>query len=89
LIDPCDGNIQQITDGDFADEVPSWSADGKAIYFALNRTGIYEVWNKSLATKNVAQITHHGGLFPSECPDGRFVYYNKPAIPSLDQEGRG
>jgi Tol biopolymer transport system component/DNA-binding winged helix-turn-helix (wHTH) protein len=89
LIDPRDGNIQQVTDGNFDDEVPSWSADGNSIYFASNRTGIYEVWKRSLGTKSVVQITHHGGLFPSESPDRRFVYYNKPAIPSFDQEGRG
>jgi hypothetical protein len=43
----------------------------------------------STTTKAVVQITHNGGLFPSESPDGRFVYYNKPAIPYIDDEARG
>jgi Tol biopolymer transport system component len=89
VIDVHDRNTQQISEGDFDDEVPSWSVDGESIYFASNRTGIYEIWRASADTKNVVQITHSGGLFPSESPDGRFVYYNKPAVPYLDGEARG
>jgi Tol biopolymer transport system component/DNA-binding winged helix-turn-helix (wHTH) protein len=89
VIEVHDRNTHQISEGDFDDEVPSWSVDGKSIYFASNRTGTYEIWKASTGTKKVVQITHNGGLFPSESPDGRFVYYNKPAVPYLDGEARG
>jgi Tol biopolymer transport system component/DNA-binding winged helix-turn-helix (wHTH) protein len=91
LINLHDGSTEQVTEGDFDDEVPSWSVDGKWIYFASNRTGRYEIWKTSLTAKEPVQITHGGGLFPSESPDGQFVYYNKPASPSppLDEEGHG
>jgi Tol biopolymer transport system component/DNA-binding winged helix-turn-helix (wHTH) protein len=90
LINVHDGSIQRVSEGDFDDEVPRWSADGKWIYLASNRTGRYEIWKTSVPSeKKVVQITRNGGLFPSESPDGRFVYYNKPAIPYLDSEARG
>ena len=90
LINVHDASTQQISEGDFDDEVPRWSADGKWIYFASNRTGMYEIWKTSVPFgKAPVQVTRHGGLFPSESPDGRFVYYNKPAIPYLDSETHG
>jgi Tol biopolymer transport system component/DNA-binding winged helix-turn-helix (wHTH) protein len=89
LINMPNGSPEQITDGDFDDEVPNWSADGKSIYFASNRTGAFEIWKLSATTRVVVQITPNGGLFPSESVDGRFVYYNKPAIPYVDAEALG
>jgi Tol biopolymer transport system component/DNA-binding winged helix-turn-helix (wHTH) protein len=90
LINVHDGSTQQVSEGDSDDEVPRWSADGKWVYFASNRTGRYEIWKTSVPFgKALVQITRNGGLFPSESPDGRFVYYNKPAIPYLDSEARG
>lgn len=91
LINVHDGGKEHVSEGDFDDEVPGWSVDGNWIYFASNRTGRYEIWKTSLITKEPVQITHRGGLFPSESPNGQFVYYNKPAgqAPPLDEEGHG
>jgi Tol biopolymer transport system component/DNA-binding winged helix-turn-helix (wHTH) protein len=91
LIGVHDGSTEQVTEGNFDDEVPSWSVDGRWIYFASNRSGRYEIWKTSVVAKEPVQITHGGGLFPAESPDGQFVYYNKPASPSppSDEEGRG
>jgi Tol biopolymer transport system component len=34
----------RITEGQYWDDKPRWSPDGKAIYFVSNRTGFFNVW---------------------------------------------
>jgi Tol biopolymer transport system component len=36
----------RITDGQWNDEKPRWSADGRAIYFVSNRAGFLNVWGR-------------------------------------------
>jgi Tol biopolymer transport system component len=55
-----------------------WSAGGAAVYFASNRTGTEEIWKQSWPKVGAAvQITRHGGSWPVESPDGRWLYYAK------------
>jgi Tol biopolymer transport system component len=57
--------------------VPSWSRDGKWIYFASDRTGRWEVFKQSVEGKQTVQVTHGGGFAALESPDGGAVYYTK------------
>jgi Tol biopolymer transport system component len=55
---------------------PSWSRDGRWLYFASNRAPqtIYKI----RPTGGVpVQITRDEGDLPQESPDGKFVYYQK------------
>ena len=72
-----DHTVEQLTQGDFDDVTPAWSSDGKSIYFSSDRTGKWEVWKQSSASKQLSQVTRHGGTFPQETLDGKFVYYGK------------
>ena len=38
------GSWIPISEGQFWDDKPRWSADGKTIYFVSNRTGFFNVW---------------------------------------------
>jgi Tol biopolymer transport system component len=38
------GPLIRITEGQYWDDKPRWSPDGKAIYFVSNRTGFFNVW---------------------------------------------
>jgi len=64
--------------------VPTWSRDGKWIYFASNRTFAYEMWKMPAVGGPAVQVTHKGGFHGLESPDGRFLYYAKsPNLPGL------
>jgi Tol biopolymer transport system component len=57
--------------------VPSWSRDGRWIYFASTRTGGLEVWKMPAAGGQAVQITKRGGFAAFESPDGKTLYYAK------------
>ncbi len=71
------------------DVAPSWSRDGRWIYFASNRTGDYQVWKVPAEGGDAAQVTKRGGVAAFESPDGKFVYYTalKPGIWRVSVEG--
>lgn len=57
--------------------VPSWSRDGKWIYFSSNRGNEpNQVWKIPDAGGTPIQLTKKGGTSPNESADG-FVYYSK------------
>ncbi len=57
---------------------PSWSRDGKWIYFYSDRGGEhFQLWRVPLEGGPPVQITRNGGLFGAESADGRFLYYSK------------
>jgi eukaryotic-like serine/threonine-protein kinase len=76
LIDPAGGPIQMIpSKPGVSDQVPSWSRDGKWIYFGSNRTGRPEVWRVPAAGGAAEQVTTTGGEYAFESWDGQTVYY--------------
>ena len=57
---------------------PSWSRDGKWIYFYSDRGGEpFQLWKVSVQGGPPVQITRNGGLFGAESSDGRFLYFCK------------
>ena len=59
------------------DAAPSWSKNGKWVYFISNRTGGYEVWRVSAGGGEAIQVTRKGGGTAFESPDSKSVYYTK------------
>ncbi len=59
--------------------IPSWSADGRIIYFVSDRDGQEQVWKMpaSNSRTNAAptRVTEHGGRNAMESADGRDLYY--------------
>jgi eukaryotic-like serine/threonine-protein kinase len=61
-----------------ADEsVPTWSRDGRWIYFSSTRNGTNAIWKMPSAGGTAVQVTPHHGFFGQESPDGRFLYFTK------------
>jgi Tol biopolymer transport system component len=62
--------------------VPSWSRDGRWIYFMSMRSGEQQIWKVPADTGEspstpAVQVTHGGGIDAFESADGRHLYYAK------------
>jgi serine/threonine protein kinase len=70
--------LRQVTRHPADDFIPSWSRDGRFIYFVSNRTGRSEVWRHAAdGSGHDEQISHAGGTFPFDSFDGKTLYYKK------------
>jgi DNA-binding winged helix-turn-helix (wHTH) protein len=61
--------------------VPSFSRDGKWIYFASDRVKGWQVWKAPVAGGDAVQLTTQGGFAALEASDG-YVYYAKSRLPN-------
>jgi Tol biopolymer transport system component len=66
-----------LTQDAFHSVCPSWSHDGKWVYFASPRSGEWQVWKVPATGGSPIQVTQHGGHAALESPDGKFIYYAK------------
>jgi Tol biopolymer transport system component len=69
--------LRQLTTNPFGQVVPSWSADGKSVYYASNETGSWQVWRQDVNGGSPSQVTKRGGFAGFESADGKWVYYAK------------
>lgn len=58
---------------------PSWSHDGRWIYYMdTDSSGVTQLWKISAAGGGAPQqLTADGGYDPFEAPDGKWLYYNQ------------
>lgn len=69
---------------DLSDETnPSFSRDGKWIYFASNRSGDWQLWRMPAAGGPADAVTHSGGFFGQEDPTGAFLYFVRLDTPGI------
>ena len=66
---------RQLTDDKFDDSSPSWSADGKWIYYQSNRSRELQVWKVPAIGGQAIQVTTGGGSSPLASYDGKYLYY--------------
>jgi Tol biopolymer transport system component len=69
--------VRRLTGESSADGRPSWSRDGKWIYFTSDRSGRWQIWKMSVTGQNPIQVTRRGGDQAFESPDGTSLYYVK------------
>jgi Tol biopolymer transport system component/DNA-binding winged helix-turn-helix (wHTH) protein len=63
---------------------PSWSRDGKSLYFYSDRGGgSFQIWKMQLNGGAPVQVTKNGGVFAAESVDGRFIYFSKYEAPGI------
>jgi Tol biopolymer transport system component len=77
VINASGGKPQRMTTDPANDGNPSWSGDGRWIYFDSGRTGEQQVWKIPEAGGDSIQVTRDGGFAPLESPDRKFIYYTK------------
>jgi Tol biopolymer transport system component/DNA-binding winged helix-turn-helix (wHTH) protein len=69
---------------DMPAQVPSYSRDGKWVYFGSNNHGSWQVWKVQSEGGTPVQVTRGGGHAALETSDGKYLYYAKNA--ELDPE---
>ena len=77
VVDVATKKITEITHDRAVDMAPSWSADGRVIYFDSDRTGISNVYAYDTDAGTTWQVTNVlGGAFqPRPSPDGKRLVY--------------
>jgi len=70
---------QLLTPDESENRCPSWSRDGKWIYFASTRSNQYQVWKVPAEGGAAIQVTKQGGHAALESADGKTLYYAKTA----------
>ncbi|HTQ97612.1 MAG TPA: winged helix-turn-helix domain-containing protein [Candidatus Acidoferrum sp.] len=71
------GPVRSVVVDDSNNSVPSWSRDGKYIYFASNRGQGEQVWKVPSEGGQPIQITRAGGFSAFESPDAKTLFYAK------------
>jgi hypothetical protein len=71
------GRPRPLTSEPSHDVMPSWSRDGRWVYFCSNRGGSYQIWKMPAAGGQAVQVTQRGGFEAFESPDGESLFYTK------------
>jgi Tol biopolymer transport system component len=82
VIGPDGLGLRKLTDGPFDDAMPSWSRDGRFVYYREDRADGHDLWRRPIVDAGAAadagpavRVTHGGGFRGVESPDGRsFVF---------------
>jgi Tol biopolymer transport system component len=78
-----DGEALAVTDGTTGDWSPTWSADGRSLFFISNRGGSHDLWQQRLTTDGevegdpVALTVGVDMRWAAFSPDGRKLAYSR------------
>jgi len=77
VVSPEGGSPRRLTEESADGHMPSWSKDGRWIYFSSNRSGGFQIWKMPAEGGRAARVTRNGGFEAVEAPDGHSLYYSK------------
>ncbi len=69
------GKPRNLTNDRVDESWPSWSRDGKWIYYFSNRGKQAHIWKKPATGGPETQVTRNGGAWSDESLDGKDLYY--------------
>jgi len=72
------GDLRRLTSGAGRHSVPTWSHDGRWIYYTAGTTERHDVWRIAARGGRPEQITRRGsGVVAYESPDGQHIVYRQ------------
>ncbi len=78
-IDAGGGSPRRLTLDPGDDTMPSWSRDGRFIYWSSDRTATRNVWRAPANGGAEEQLTRTGGFFTDAAADGKTLLFNRDA----------
>src|SRR5690606_655532 len=78
--------VRRLTADTAIDTDPEWSRDGRWLFFASDRSGIYQIYAIDTATERLWQVTRviTGAVRPSVHPDGHLLAYQQYSADGWD-----
>jgi Tol biopolymer transport system component len=76
MIDVDAGSPRRLTSAP-DNNMPTWSHDGRFVYFTSNRTGTFEVWRVPASGGPEERVTQTGGRLANESTDGKTLFFQK------------
>jgi Tol biopolymer transport system component len=77
IIDAGGGSLRRLTKHPADENQPSFSRDGRFVYFASNRTGMDTVWRVPAGGGPEEQVSPAGGARSQEAVDGRTLFFQR------------
>jgi Tol biopolymer transport system component len=77
VLDLATGKTTPVTHDRAIDSGPCWSPDGTRLYFSSDRSGIFNIYEYTIANKKLRQVTNVrvAALMPSIDPSGKTIAY--------------
>jgi hypothetical protein len=63
--------------------LPTWSRDGRSLYFGSDRSGRWELWKQPASGGQATQLTWRGGLNAFESGEGQIYYSKGPSVAGI------
>ena len=82
-VDVDGGSLRRLTQDPTDEAIPSWSQDGRFIYFNSNRTGAPDIWRAAATGGRAERVTHNGGNSACESADGKTLFFTKSFVGPL------
>ena len=77
MLDVPSGRSTQLAYKPVNEVAPSWSHDGKWIYFSSGRSGDRQVWKVAAEGGRPIKLTEHGGGVPLESSNAESLFFTK------------
>jgi hypothetical protein len=77
------GKPRRFTADPSNEDLPSWSRDGRWIYFGSNRSGAWQIWKAPAGGGQALQVTRSGGEEAFESITAKYLYWGKHDEPGI------
>ncbi len=79
---------RRLTPLDLTEQAPSWSHDGTAVFFASDRSGSWQIWQRPFSAEphqpsRATQVTQQGAFAGFASADGQWLYFTRRNEPGL------